>query len=232
MNRVAVLLVVAALLASCTGPATPTPTPEPTATVTPSATPLPTSSPSASPTLPPPTATATSRATATAAPAAGLATPGAAAAAKPLRVTFADLHYECVKGCEDGIWTYRRGQFLMVVENVSESLTLPGGAELREGWRPTRVVVTDGEGERDNVLIGQWIAVVNGADQEPWRRPDVGPGSRAEWTFLVVPVRSGEWVRKVEYRDLWGNRYWQEFPRPQDSQFNYVECGDPREGSC
>jgi hypothetical protein len=49
---------------------------------------------------------------------------------------------------------------------------------------------------------------------------------------MAFPLLYGEWVEAVEYVDEWGNLYRQDFPKPEGGEFNYVDCGDPKEGSC
>ena len=239
------LLALVVLLVACSP--TPTPTPEPTASPEPTLAPVPTST--LAPTLtaeptasPEPTITVESAAPPTPmAAASGAAGAGGAVAAptqvrgaaKPLKVEFTDLHYECQKFCnynffDEGTWSYRRFQTLMKVENVSADLILTGGLTEREGWAPTRWILTDGAREWVDDYAWQWTQ----GDKNLYGRPDLPPGAKSEWTWMAQPIPYGAWVKAVEYEDPWGNLYRQDFIKPEPGQFNYVDCGEPREGGC
>lgn len=165
-------------------------------------------------------------------------TPTTNVAVKPLEVIFTDLHYECRKKCigsdvsDAAWWGYRSLQVLMVVTNRSSSLTLKGGYRHWEGWAPTRWIVTNGSATRTMTHSWQWGLSVDGSRQQPYRRPDLGPGERGEWTWMAFPLAHDEWVAAVEYVDEWGNLYRQDLGRPEPGQFNYVDCGEPLEGDC
>ena len=241
MSRIVICVLIAAMLTACSPTATPTP--EPTATPLPTETPVP-----ATETLEPtdtpaprstPADTVTPEPTATEVVELEDEEPGqAATGAKPLNVTFTDLHYECQKKCissdiEEGVWWgYRNFQTLMVVENLSQDLTLAGGDRHWDGWAPTRWIITDGASHRVEERSWQWVNTVSGSRQAPFRRPDLPPGATGEWTWMAFPLLYGEWVEAVEYVDEWGNLYRQDFPKPEGGEFNYVDCGDPKEGSC
>lgn len=239
------LLALVVLLAACSPPQTPTP--EPTATAEPTLAPVPTSTlaptltaaPTASP-EPTDTAEPTVAPTPVATTSEASAVEGATAApdrdrgaAKPLVVTFTDLHYECQKNCNanyfgESFWSYRSFQTLMKVENVSSDLTLAGGSNEREGWAPTRWILTDGSREWVDEYAWQW----GRGGQDLFQRPDLPPGAKSEWTWMAQPIPYGAWVKAVEYVDPWGNLYRQDFAKPEPGQFNYVDCGEPREGGC
>ena len=233
-NRVALLPLIAAL-AAC-GPSA-TPTLEPTST------PLPTMTPTAYPTISPiPTATAEPTITPVwTTPSSGVdsqlsmvpALLPPQEQAKPLKVEFTDLHYECQKSCNSDFfgrnaWSYRSFQVLMKVENVSRDLTLAGGTTEREGWAPTAWILTDGAREWTDDYAWQWAM----GPRHLHGRPDLPPGAKSEWTWMAEPVPYGAWVKAVEYVDPWGNVYRQDFPKPDAGQLNYVDCGEPREGDC
>ena len=119
-------------------------------------------------------------------------------------------------------WAYRSFQVLMVVENVSRDLTLEAP------WMPTKWVLTDGSREWTDDYAWQWVLV----GHDPHAQPSLPPGAKAEWTWMAAPVPSGAWVKRVEYHDPWGNLYSQELPSPPGGQVNFVDCGDPQDGTC
>lgn len=210
-----------------------TPPPTETATQAPSSTPFP---PTEMP-VPQPSASATDEPTVVPTitgsvdprPSQGVAAVGT----RPLVVEFTSLHYECQKQCTsnyygENVWAYRSFQVLMKVRNVSNDLTLAGGMTAREGWVPTRWILTDGDREWTELYSFQWTM----GGRNLMRRPDVPPGAEAEWTWLVEPVLYGAWVKAVEYTDQWGNDYRQEFPKPEIGQMNFEDCGEPHDGQC
>lgn len=243
MRRITLPALVLPLFALLTACASPTPTPEPTATPMPTATPTAslTPEPTASST-PEPTATVAPTATATVAPTETVAATAAAqiaadakpaGGAKPLVVEFTDFHYECRKRCNsnffgENFWAYRSFQVLMKVQNASRDLTLAGGSTEREGWAPTRWILTDGTREWVDEYAWQWDI----SNHHLMRRPDLAPGAQSEWTWMAWPVPYGAWVKSIEYVDQWGNLYRQDLPKPEIGQMNFEECGEPREGSC
>jgi len=215
-------LLIAMSLFACAGcgpPASSTPQPTAIATATPPEEPTDTAEPTdvATPTLTP---TDVVEPTETGVP---------TRAPRPLNVTFTDLHYECRKTCtqqgrppHENRWSYRYLQVLMVVENRSPVLTVP------ENWEPSRWIVTDGERDWDETYFGRWAYEGHDAPIPP----ALEPGARVEWTFNAIHLSSGAWVRAVEYVDPWGNLYRQELPKPSEGQFNWSDCGEPRDGSC
>lgn len=238
------LLALVVLLAACSP--TPTPTPEPTATTEPTLAPVPTSTPAPTLTVAPtasPEPTVTAEPTTAPTPVAttgGAAGAGAAVAvvaprgARPLRVEFTNTHYECWQTClyydDTPQWGYRSFQSLMVVENVSADRTLEGGRsdDGEQAWEPSRWIITDGAKDWTDTRNWEWRR----SEGEFYEVPPVAPGGRAEFTFLAFPIPYGAWVKAVEYVDPWGNLYRQDFAKPEPGQFNYVDCGEPREGGC
>ncbi len=213
-------------------PPTPTSTPTATATERPTATEDPTATPTVELTA---TSESTAPATVTATPAAIVGSPTAAPVTRdrPLTVEFTDLHYECNKECWSNYdyrsgWGYRGFQLLMTVTNNSADLTLAGGDHESQGWAPSKWFVTDGRNTHTDEYAWQWTL----AERNLMRRPDLGPGASAEWTWLAFPLAAAEWVAAVEYVDPWGNVYRQEFGQPTAGESNYVDCGDPRTGNC
>lgn len=193
-----------------------------------------------------PTATVTveltAAATATEEPASIPATPTAAAAPvaasvtarqssdRPLKVSFTNLHYECMRECwqqgrppHESKWGYYSLQVLMTVENVSPDKTL------NSPWIVSRWTITDGVKTWTDNYAWQWT---RGDDGGVFDQPAVPPGGKNEWTWLAFPVPHGAWVSGIEYTDPWGNTYRQGLSKPAFGEYDYQDCGPPFGGGC
>ncbi len=143
-----------------------------------------------------------------------------------LLATFLNPHYNCeqgeyefeeTRGIVEKIWAYRSFQVDMYITNN-------GADPIEPTWHPTRWILTNGANEMVNDRMWQWISRYSGK----YAQPTIFPGQKAGWTWVVMPVGPGEWVKAVEYAYN-GQLYRQEFDLgPYGNAYNYVDCGQPR----
>ncbi len=150
--------------------------------------------------------------------------------ARPLKVSFTNLNYECERNCMrqgrpplQSMWGYYKLQVLMQVENISTDKTLD------PPWMVSRWVITDGAKSWDETYAWQWT---RDSGEGFHGQPSIPPGGKGEWTWMGFPIPYGAWVGAIEYKDPWGNTYRQNLAKPAFGEHNYQDCGPPFGGGC